>query len=295
MSANITLSELHALVQDMEQRQQRQLDTIWKILTTTFVFFMQAGFALLENGSVRSKNSHSILIKNLLDTCVGAMMFYLFGYAIAFGTDGEGHIVAGEKYYAGRLGDDPGVINDWSFAFAFAVTAATIVSGSLAERVKIRAYIAFSATMSGFIYPIVVSWTWGDGWLRSIGFVDFAGAGVVHLTGGIAGLVGTLVVGPRLGRFGSVNSLNDTTDRWVRKANIIYEDDEEKQELIDQIAANRFHERFPLKLRNYLNRYDTEGMKAHNVPFVVLGVLILWIGWIMFNAGSSLGIHTEEQ
>lgn len=159
---------------------------------------MQAGFALLEAGSVRQKNYQNVLLKNLMDACCGGLIWWACGYAIAAGGV-DGGFIGGKDYWfgAGMEGDQSG----WFFNFAFAATAATIVSGSVAERVNIYTYVLFSVVMTGFIYAVVVAWTWGGGWLSEMGFTDFAGSGIVHLTGGVAGLCGAVICGPRIGRF----------------------------------------------------------------------------------------------
>lgn len=168
---------------------------------------MQSGFALLESGSVRFKNYQNILLKNCLDACLGGMVWWAFGFAFAFGLQGDNKFI-GSKYFLGtnlENEDAPGY-GFWFFQFTFAATAATIVSGSLAERVNIHNYILFSGLMTGFIYPVVVAWTWGGGFLTGWGFSDFAGSGVVHLTGGISGLAGAIICGPRIGRFEEGNT-----------------------------------------------------------------------------------------
>ena len=173
------------------------------------IFFMQSGFALLESGNVRFKNYQNILLKNCMDACIGAIVWWICGFAFAFGfkQDDEGNntnnFIGSQYFFASKLGDDDAAYSYgfWFFQYAFACTAATIVSGSLAERVNIPNYLLYSAFMTGFIYPVVVAWTWGGGFLSGWGFADFAGSGVVHLTGGIAGLAGAIICGPRLGKF----------------------------------------------------------------------------------------------
>lgn len=171
------------------------------VVSTGMILFMQAGFALVENGSVRAKNSKNILIKNMFDVCIGAILFWLFGYSFAFGSK-PSLFIGGDKTTISSMGFDKARDTDhyatWIFQFSFAATAATIVSGSLAERTKLPTYIVYSALMTGFIYPVVVAWTWGGGWLMKCGFSDFAGTGIVHMVGGVAGFVGTAVLGPRL-------------------------------------------------------------------------------------------------
>lgn len=183
------------------------LDQFFLIVMGCLIFFMQAGFAFLEAGSVRSKNTTNILIKNVLDVFLGAVAYWLFGFAFAFGADGNGFI--GYKYFA--LADLPSdQYSYWFFHFVFAATAATIVSGAMAERTEFKAYLVYSCFLTGFVYPIVTHWAWdGNGWLASgieydsgaIAYQDFAGSGVVHALGGTVALVGAAIVGPRLGRF----------------------------------------------------------------------------------------------
>jgi len=171
---------------------------------------MQTGFALLEAGTVRFKNYQNILLKNCMDACIGGLVWWACGYAFAFGNVDGGFI--GKKYFFASGKDMDYTM--WFFQYAFACTAATIVSGSLAERVQINTYLLFSFFMTGFIYPVVVAWTWGGGWLTASdadgvsiwGYKDFAGSGVVHLVGGVSGLVGAIIAGPRLGRFPEVDA-----------------------------------------------------------------------------------------
>jgi len=168
---------------------------------------MQAGFAMLCAGSVRTKNTMNILIKNVLDACVGAVAYYLFGWGVAYGTCKETNSFIG----CGNFGLDD--FTDWySFLFqwAFSAAAATIVSGSVAERCAFEAYLGYSFFLTAFVYPTVAHWIWdGKGWLSAFnedpmldtGMLDFAGSGVVHMVGGFAGLMGAAIVGPRSGRF----------------------------------------------------------------------------------------------
>lgn len=162
--------------------------------------FMQAGFALLESGSVRFKNYQNILLKNLMDACIAGLVWWALGYGFAYG-DAKANGFIGTKYFFGIDLEKDDKLAAWFFQWAFAATAATIVSGSLAERVNINCYLLFSFVMTGFIYPVVCAWTWGEGWLYKMGFVDFAGSGIVHLTGGASGFVGAMIAGARLGRF----------------------------------------------------------------------------------------------
>jgi Amt family ammonium transporter len=211
------------------------------------VFFMQAGFALLEAGSVRQKSVANVLTKNVVDFLMCGMAFWAFGFAIMFGgsalssglEDGNdifgssGWFLSGDAY-------DVTTFELWFFQMVFAATAATIVSGTMAERTKINAYMAYSFLISAIIYPVFGHWAWGGGWLATMEtpFRDFAGSAVVHTVGGTAALVGGLMVGPRIGKFGPDG-----------------------------------------KPRN---------IPGHSVTLVVLGMLILYLGWFGFNPGSTL-------
>lgn len=137
-----------------------------------------------------------------MDACIGGIVWWLWGFGLAYGGEPGGFI--GKKYFFGMEMEADKKYGDWYFQYAFACTAATIVSGSLAERVNINNYLLFSFAMTGFTYPVVACWTWGGGWLTELGYYDFAGSGVVHLTGGMAGFIGTAIMGPRLGYFDAV-------------------------------------------------------------------------------------------
>ena len=181
------------------------LDVIWVLLAAFLVFFMQAGFAMVESGMTRAKNSANIVMKNLMDMSLGSLAFFLVGFGFMFGTSSGGWI--GTTNF--MLGDiEPGT-DDGYFQFAFfifqtvfAATAATIVSGAISERTKFGAYMVYTIAVTAFIYPVFGHWVWnGNGWLAELGFIDFAGSTVVHSVGGWAALAGALVVGPRLGKF----------------------------------------------------------------------------------------------
>mmetsp|Transcript_36631 Transcript_36631/g.35415 ORF Transcript_36631/g.35415 Transcript_36631/m.35415 type:complete len:235 (+) Transcript_36631:76-780(+) len=171
------------------------------IVAAGIIFFMQMGFAMLECGSIRAKNAKSILIKNMFDAIVGFIGFWVIGYALAFGN--VDYFIGGNNgdYYAAsgfeRLEADNYLI--WVFEASFAATAATIVSGSLAERCQMNSYLIFTFCMTSFIYPVVVSWYWGHGWLYKIGFHDFAGSASIHLVGGTASFWGAFILGKRYG------------------------------------------------------------------------------------------------
>ncbi|MBZ0271126.1 ammonium transporter [bacterium] len=177
------------------------LDTVWVLVSAALVFFMQAGFGMVEAGFIRAKNTCNILMKNFMDFCIASLMFFLVGYALMFGK-GNGFIG-----FSGFLMNDapnPSAIPTmafWMFQAVFVGAAATIVAGAVAERIKFKAYLIYTIPLSMLIYPIIGHWTWGGGWLSGLGFADFAGSTVVHATGGFAGLMGAIALGPRLGKF----------------------------------------------------------------------------------------------
>ena len=191
------------------------LDNVFIFIAAVLVLFMQAGFAMVEAGFTQAKNAANIMMKNLMDVSVGMLMFGLIGWNIAYpgfegGFFGIGSGAVGPFGVAGLadinvadVGDYAlAVPVDWLFQAAFAATAATIVSGAVAGRTQFKGYLIYSIILTALIYPIVVSWQWGGGWLAELGFVDFAGAGIVHMTGGFAALVGAIILGPRIGKFG---------------------------------------------------------------------------------------------
>lgn len=218
------------------------LDSLWIGIAAILVFWMQAGFAMLEAGGVRRKNTQNILFKNLIDICITTILWWLLGYGMAYGED-KGSFIGGSKFTASDFSDTD--YRDWLFQWAFSGTMITIVSGCMAERTRISGYMILTIVMNLLIYPWIVHWTWGGGWLSEGGFTDFAGSGIVHLCGGIAGLAGTIIIGPRIGRFD------------------------------DNVDQNKF--------------------KGHNIPLVVLGTFILWMGWYGFNGGSTLAFGGENE
>jgi Amt family ammonium transporter len=184
---------------------QYAFDNGFLFICAVLVFFMQAGFAMVEAGFNSSKNSVNILFKNSMDVCVGVLLFWLVGYGLMYPGEFNGILgFAGFGIAESSAGSGPGDLSpqvDWLFQVVFAATAATIVSGAVAGRMKFSGYLIYTVFLTALIYPISGSWKWGGGWLDSMGFYDFAGSVVVHAVGGFAGLAGALVLGPRLGRF----------------------------------------------------------------------------------------------
>jgi Amt family ammonium transporter len=183
------------------------VDQVWLVVAAALVMLMQAGFALVEAGFTRAKNAANIVMKNFMDFSVGALAYWAVGWALAYGGTEVGRLFATGDWFL----TDPGLSPIWFFQVVFAATAATIISGAVAERVKFSAYLMYTPFITGVIYPIVTNWVWGNGWLSPFaaedplgptGMLDFAGSGVVHMVGGVAALAGVLVVGPRLAKFG---------------------------------------------------------------------------------------------
>lgn len=185
----------------------RGLNTLWVIIASALVFFMQAGFAMLESGLTRAKNTTNIFFKNVIDFVFASLAFWAFGYAFMFGASAGGFIGTTGFFVSG--GEDVAglpLLAFWFFQLVFAGTAATIVSGAMSERTRFTAYLVYSFVISGIVYPIAGHWMWGGGWLSTLpfgaGFKDFAGSTVVHSVGGWMALIGAMALGPRLGRFG---------------------------------------------------------------------------------------------
>ncbi len=234
------------------------LDTLWVLLATFLVFFMNAGFAMLESGFCRAKNTVNILSKNLIVFALSSLAFWVIGFGLMFG-DGSGFIGL-KGFFLGGADNSPlmdaAYVGDFSalswagvplfakffFQLAFAGTAATIVSGAVAERIKFSAYVIFSLVLVALIYPIAGHWIWGGGWLGNMGFYDFSGSTVVHSIGGWSALIGVIVLGPRIEKF---------SDRRVN------------------------------------------AIPGHNMSNSTLGALILWLGWFGFNAGATMAADTE--
>ena len=249
---SLLLAASPALAQDADDPSvylQAVMDNLWVFIAGILVFFMQAGFALVEAGLTRSKNVANIMAKNIADMCIGVLAFYAVGYAFAYG-DGGGWFIGGNSYFLSgsslfEITEGLSGATDFFFQVVFAATAVTIASGAMAGRTKFSAYLMFAGLMTAFIYPVVVHWTWGGGliaehinWGDAGSYSDFAGSGIVHLTGGVAAFMGAKALGPRIGKY----------------------DDEGKPRAIP----------------------------GHNIVFTVIGVFILWLGWFGFNPGSEL-------
>ncbi len=175
------------------------LDTVWVLLGAMLVFWMQAGFALVESGMTRGKNTANILMKNFCDFMSGSVIYWVLGFSLMYGA---GTAFCGWEGF-GFIGEDSNIPAECTFIFQtmFCATAATIVSGAMAERTKFSMYFVYSIVISAIIYPIQGHWSWGGGWLDSIGFHDFAGSSVVHLCGGALALAGAMTLGPRIGKY----------------------------------------------------------------------------------------------
>lgn len=228
------------------------LDTVWTLLAAMLVFFMQPGFALVEAGLTRSKNTANILMKNFCDFMCGSLLYWIIGFGLMFhGFDLAAFFFSGNFQDADgiwRMAADATIPAETFLMFqtVFAATTATIVSGAMAERTKFSMYLIYSLFISALIYPIEGSWSWGGGWLSELGFHDFAGSTVVHACGGILALAGAIVLGPRIGKY--------------RKCVT----PEGKQ--ITKVYA----------------------IPGHNLALCALGVFILWLGWFGFNPGSTI-------
>ncbi|MDD6616243.1 MAG: ammonium transporter [Lachnospiraceae bacterium] len=174
----------------------RSLDITWVLLGAALVFFMQAGFAMVETGLTRAKNAGNIIMKNLMDFSIGTPIYWFIGYGIMFG--GTGALIGGLDLFSMKSDDYVTMI----FQTVFCATSATIVSGAMAERTKFSSYCIYSALISLFVYPISGHWIWGGGWLSQMGFHDFAGSTAVHMVGGVAAFIGASILGPRIGKYG---------------------------------------------------------------------------------------------
>ncbi|MBN1516492.1 ammonium transporter [Candidatus Sumerlaeota bacterium] len=189
---------------------QNNINIVWTLVAATLVMFMQPGFAMLEAGLVQAKNSVNILMKNLMDFCIGSVMFFIIGFGLMFGSSTSTGGWLGTDYFMlhGITGGADWTYTFWMFQVVFAATAATIVSGAVAGRIKFHSYLIYCVAICAFIYPIFGKWAWGSllndngaGWLEGKGFIDFAGSTVVHSIGGWLALAGAIVAGVRIGKY----------------------------------------------------------------------------------------------
>ncbi len=193
---------------------QTNLNFVWTLMAAFLVFLMQAGFMLVESGFTRAKNAVNICMKNVMDFCVGSLAYWMVGFGLMFGVNQTGWFGTSGFFFSDfTLDKDPWLFAFWMFQVVFAATAATIVSGAMAERTKFSSYIVYSFFVSAVVYPVFGSWAWGGlykggGWLEGFGFIDFAGSTVVHSVGGWAALAGALVIGPRIGKYGKDGKIN---------------------------------------------------------------------------------------
>ena len=204
-----------ASIQEVAQGLQSTLDNVLILVAATLVLFMQAGFSLVEAGMIRAKSVANVMMKNLMDLCLGALAFFAVGFAIAFGGDmsGIGKFIGGSGWFLGEGSFTYGNLTPFTFfvfQVAFVATAATIVSGGMAERTRFKSYAVYSIVISALIYPVVVRWQWGGGWLYQLStpYHDFAGSSIVHMTGGIAAFAGSRALGPRIGKYGADGKVN---------------------------------------------------------------------------------------
>jgi Amt family ammonium transporter len=236
------------------------------------VFLMQAGFAMVESGSVRRKNSSSVLVKNMYHVIISVICYWLVGYGLSFG---EPNIYAGGKkeYFASSGFEDLPANNylGWIFHFTYAITCAVIAQGALGERTKLVAYIILSAFIVTIVYPIIVAWTWGNGWLGKRGFHDYAGSGIVFMIGGCAAFWGSLIVGPRIGKTPVVCNHSDN----VPENNEPIHTEEQRAEAEE------------LRLLKGLIKTQEDEFRPNNHGLIVLGTFVLFFGWLFFNGGKT--------
>jgi len=230
------------------------LDTFYFLISGALVMWMAAGFAMLEAGLVRSKNTAEILTKNIVLFAVSCIMYMLVGYNIMYGGDGNLYtpniswLIGGDNTAAEVIASNGDIYysngSDFFFQVVFVATAMSIVSGAVAERMKLWAFLAFAVVMTGLIYPLQGMWSWGGGFLSEAGYSDYAGSGIVHLCGAAAALAGVFVLGPRLGKYNKDGSVNPIV--------------------------------------------------GANLPLATLGTFILWLGWFGFNGGSELAVASVD-
>ena len=222
----------------------------WFLIGAALVFWMQAGFAMVETGFTRAKNAGNIIMKNLMDFCIGTVVFSLLGYSLMMGEDtlfgllGKPNLQLFTHFKEFIASPADGFTDSSYFVFnlVFCATTATIVSGAMAERTKFAAYCVYSGVISLLIYPIEAHWIWGGGWLSRLGFHDYAGSCAIHMVGGIAALIGAIYLGPRIGKY-----VRDSGGKVIK----------------------------------------VNAIPGHSIPLGALGVFILWLGWYGFNGAAA--------
>ena len=194
-------------------------DTIWVLIGAFLVFSMQPGFAMVETGFTRAKNAGNIVMKNVMDMCLGSIVFWVLGFGLMFGTDIGGFIGTPDFFVKGDYGASYPSTAYFIFQTMFCATAATIVSGAMAERTNFLVYCIYSVLISAIIYPISGHWIWGGGWLAQMGFHDFAGSTAVHMVGGVASFVGAKMIGARIGKYNADGTVIEVTLNTVKVRN----------------------------------------------------------------------------
>ncbi len=220
---------------------------IWFLIGAALVFFMQAGFAMVETGFTRAKSAGNIIMKNLMDFCIGTIVFMLLGFGLMMGQDAVAGFIGVPNLdiltnWDAFINNDGGMASSFVFNLVFCATAATIVSGAMAERTRFIAYCIYSAMISLVVYPIEAGWVWGNGWLVNIGFIDFAGSAAIHSVGGTAALIGAIFLGPRIGKY-----------------------DRDRNGKVTKVNA----------------------IQGHSLTLGALGCFILWFGWYGFNGAAA--------
>ena len=188
-----------SLLSTVQQAVGAQVFAVWFLIGAALVFWMQAGFAMVEAGFTRAKNTGNIIMKNLMDFCIGTVVFIVIGFGLLMGEDVVGLIGKPGFDLFTAYGDFD--FSNFVFNLVFCATTATIVSGAMAERTKFLSYCIYSGVISALIYPVEAHWIWGGGWLSGLGFHDFAGSCAIHMVGGISALIGAKILGPRIGKF----------------------------------------------------------------------------------------------
>ena len=193
-----------SLLQTVQEAVGSQVFAVWFLIGAALVFWMQAGFAMVEAGFTRAKNTGNIIMKNLMDFCIGTVVFIVIGFSLLMGEDLVGFI--GKPGFDLFTAYESFDFSSFVFNLVFCATTATIVSGAMAERTKFLSYCIYSGVISALIYPIEAHWIWGGGWLSGLGFHDFAGSCAIHMVGGISALIVAKILGPRIGKFNWVCS-----------------------------------------------------------------------------------------